>query len=66
MVAQSQGTNPVALVLWKMLMARTNRPKCRSGTSYTANSSNNAFASFTSRVSKPSVIFLEDPQQSYD
>ncbi len=25
-VAQSQGANPVALVLWNMLMARTNRP----------------------------------------
>ena len=31
MVAQSQGVNPVALVLSNMLMARTNRPDVRVG-----------------------------------
>jgi hypothetical protein len=54
-VAQNQGINPPPLVFWSMLMARTNRPKCRSWRSYTANSSSNAFASFRSRVSNPSV-----------
>jgi hypothetical protein len=51
-VAQS---NPAALVLWNRLTARTNSRDDMSGWSYTANSSSNAFASFRSRVSKPSV-----------
>ena len=55
MVAHSQGANPVALVLWKMLMARSNSADCQSGGSYAANSSSSAFASFRSRVSNPSV-----------
>ena len=48
-VAQSQGVNTASLVLWNRLMART------TDGSYAANSSNSAFASFRSRVSKPSV-----------
>jgi hypothetical protein len=48
--APSQGVNPVALVLGNMRMARTNYQL-----DYAANSSSNAFASFRSRVSNPSV-----------
>jgi hypothetical protein len=54
-VAQSQGANPVALVLWNMLMARTNRPNVAVGERHAANSSSSAFASFRSSVSNPSV-----------
>ena len=54
MVAQSQGVSRMAWVLWNVLMARTNCPNVSVG-SYAANSSSNAFASFRSRVSNPSV-----------
>ena len=55
MVAQSQGVGPVALLFWNRLIARSKSADCQSGGSYAANSSNNAFASFRSSVSNPSV-----------
>jgi hypothetical protein len=51
-VAQSHGFNPVASDLWSMFIARTN--VAREWRSYAANSFSSVFASFRSRVSKPS------------
>ena len=51
MVAQSQGANRVALACGTMLTAWTNAPEG----AHRTNSSSSAFASFKSRVSKPSV-----------
>ena len=57
-VAQSQGVNPVALVLWKYSW-RGPIDRMSEWGSYTANSSSNAFASFRSKrvkaLSEPAV-----------